>query len=358
MTDIMDIDGSVLEGGGQILRIAISLSALLRRPVRVSHIRAGRKKPGLAAQHLNGIKLVGEMCQAKMKGVSIGSTQIEFWPGKIIGGQYMANTKTAGSTSLLLQVALPVALMADGPVTLDLIGGTNADMAPQIDYMDRIFKPLLHKFGADLQLTIHKRGYFPRGGGHVTAEISPVKQLQAVAMTEPGSLQRVSGAAFVAGVLPIKLAHMMGDGARRVLSDETSVVDINCYKEHPSVAPDNCSGIILTLHLSSGCVIGGDALGNPKLDPFECGRRLADQLLALHKKQVCVDDHAQDQMILYMALAGGRSAVRSGEVTLHTKTAIHVAEHIAKVKFDVQDCGDYAIIECNGLGFVNKHLPS
>ncbi|XP_060805774.1 RNA 3'-terminal phosphate cyclase isoform X2 [Amyelois transitella] len=312
MVEIIDVDGSVLEGGGQILRIAVSLSAILRQPVRVSNIRAGRKKPGLAAQHLSGIQLVGEMCKAKLKGVSIGSTQIEIWPGKILGGHYMADTKTAGSTSLLLQVALPVALMADGPVTLDLKGGTNADMAPQIDYTDLVFKPLLHKFGGDLFITVHRRGYFPRGGGHVTIQINPVKQLRSVNLTEAGSLVNVRGSCFVAGTLPVKIAYQMCDGAKKHLCDECSELDIRCYKEPSGIAPDNCSGIILSCCLSSGCVIGGDALCKRGCDSFDTGRKLADELVDQLRKQV---------------------------------------------KFNVQDCGDHAFIECNGIGHTNKNLP-
>ncbi|KAL0869547.1 hypothetical protein ABMA27_005814 [Loxostege sticticalis] len=357
MTEYLDIDGSVLEGGGQILRISISLSAILGVPVRVTNIRAGRSKPGLAAQHLKGIQLVGDMCQAKMRGVNIGSTEIEFSPGKVRGGDYVADTHTAGSISLLLQVALPCALVADGPVTLQLRGGTNADMAPQVDYMARVFRAQLHAFGADFALRVHRRGYFPKGGGHVSAEVTPVRSLRGACVTQRGDVTAVCGDSFVAGVLPLKLAHEMAEGAKSELKSVFNNVNINCYKEDRTMAPDNCSGINLWCSLSSGCVVGAGALGRRGADARGVGRQAGAELRRAIESGACLDQHAQDQVILYMALAEGKSRVRVGEITLHTKTAMHIAELIAKIKFEVQLDGDQNIIECTGLGFTNRNLP-
>ncbi|CAH2042720.1 unnamed protein product, partial [Iphiclides podalirius] len=307
----LDIDGSVLEGGGQILRNSISLSAILGIPIRVMNIRAGRSKPGLAAQHLKGIQLVAEMCNAKLKGANIGSTEIEFTPGKIRGGHYLADTQTAGSISLLLQVALPCALMADGHVTLDLKGGTNADMAPQIDYMDKVFKSTLQKFNADFTLKMHRRGYFPRGGGHVTVGVAPVRSLAAANLTTRGELLGVKGWSFVAGTLPLKLAYEMRDAARDELGALRSPhLDIHCYKEDRSFAPDNCSGIILRGETSSGCALGADALGRRGVRAHEVGARAAAELRGALQGGACLDPHAQDQVIIYMALAEGESAAR------------------------------------------------
>ncbi|XP_028169211.1 RNA 3'-terminal phosphate cyclase-like, partial [Ostrinia furnacalis] len=243
MTDFIDIDGSILEGGGQILRISIALSAILGVPVRVSKIRAGRSKPGLASQHLKGIELVGEMCQARVRGASIGSTEIEFTPGPLRGGQYEADTHTAGSVSLLLQAALPCALFGAAPVELQLRGGTNAAMAPQVDFMAQTFRKLLNRFGADFEMTIHKRGYFPKGGGHVSVRVSPVRYLSGVNIMQGGRVIAVQGASFVAGNLPLHLAHGMADGAKEELRPVCTKIDIKCYKEDRSVAPDNCNGI-------------------------------------------------------------------------------------------------------------------
>nr|CAD7261514.1 unnamed protein product [Timema shepardi] len=189
---VTEIDGSILEGGGQILRMALAFSALRKIPIRVHNIRAGRSNPGLRAQHLKGVKIVCDMSQGKLKGADIGSTEIHFYPGKIISGEYEADTQTAGSICLLLQVALPCALFSDGMTILKLKGGTNAEMAPQFDYTTE------HLFVV--------RGYFPRGGGEVHIRVKPVKQLNPINIVDAGQVVRVWGWAFVAGNLPIKVS--------------------------------------------------------------------------------------------------------------------------------------------------------
>ncbi|CAH0713083.1 unnamed protein product, partial [Brenthis ino] len=354
MAEVLQIDGSVLEGGGQILRMSISLSAILGIPVRVQNIRAGRSKPGLAAQHLKGIQLLAEMCQAQLKGASIGSTEIEFIPGEIKGGHYVADTKTAGSISLLLQVALPCALFADSPVILDLKGGTNADMAPQIDYMERIFKNVLREFGAVFRMNILRRGYYPKGGGHVWVEITPIHSLKSVRLTERGQVKDITGMSFVSGVLPVKLAHTVAEGVRQELGEYK--VKIHSYKEDQNIAPDSCSGIVLSCNTTTGCVLGNDALGSRRAGPREVARKVSSELKNILDSGACVDPHSQDQVIIYMALASGESAVRAGDITLHTRTAIYISEMIAKVKFNIRHEGDQNLIECSGLGFVNKHI--
>ncbi|XP_022123304.2 RNA 3'-terminal phosphate cyclase isoform X2 [Pieris rapae] len=342
--------------GGQILRNSISLSAILGIPVRVKNIRAGRKKPGLAAQHLKGIQLVAEMCQAKLSGAHIGSTDIQFIPGKIRGGHYFADIQTAGSISLLLQVALPCALMADSPVILDLKGGTNVDMAPQIDYMNEIFRENLKQFGAKYYCTVIKRGYFPRGGGHVEVTVKPIRSLKSVTFHDRlcrGPLF-VNIRSFVAGKLPVKIAYEMANGAKDKIAMNYPTY-ISCKKDQQSMG-SNCSGILVWTPLATGCVLGVDGLFKGSIDPLEVGEKIGADFMKLINSSVSLDSYAQDQMIIYMCLADGESIVHTGEITLHTKTAIHIAETIAKTKFTIRPDGDENFIQCSGLGFFNKNI--
>ncbi|XP_034738009.1 RNA 3'-terminal phosphate cyclase [Etheostoma cragini] len=200
-----EVDGSAMEGGGQILRVSAALSCITGTSVKISKIRAGRSSPGLRPQHLSGLQLVSDLCGGGLQGASIGSTDISLTPGKIQGGAHTADPQTAGSVCLLLQVALPCALYADGPSQLCLKGGTNAEMAPQIDYTVKVFKPIVERFGVHFDCDIKMRGYYPKGGGEVMVTVNPVKELQPVVMTERGNITKIYGRAFVAGVLPYKL---------------------------------------------------------------------------------------------------------------------------------------------------------
>ncbi|EFA07135.2 RNA 3'-terminal phosphate cyclase [Tribolium castaneum] len=340
------IDGSMLEGGGQILRIALTLSVIRKIPIRLIKIRAGRSKPGLMEQHLKGIELLRDLCNAKVKGASLGSTEVEFWPGELTGGNHEARVKTAGSISLLLQAALPCCLFAKTHTTLRLHGGTNAEMAPQIDYTTEVFRPILEKFGATFNFDLLRRGYFPKGGGEVIINIDPVIKLDSVNLTERGQLVSIYGWSFVAGTLPVNMSHLMADSATHCLKRFCNNIKIERYKELRNVAPDNCSGIILVAETDTGCVLGGSALGKRGESAEETGKRAAVELVKSIEEGACVDGHSQDQIIVFMALAQGASSVKVGEITMHTKTAIFVAEELTDTRFEIVQKGPANIINC------------
>lgn len=226
--------------------MSIALSVLTQKPVRITKIRVGRRKPGLAAQHLKGIELVKEMCNGKLVGGVLGSTDIQFIPNKLKGGTYSVDIQTAGSLALILQVALPVALFSDSKTILDLKGGTNADMAPQIDFSTEIFRPNLEKFGASFDFDLFKRGYFPKGGGHCKIAIPPIQQLNSVDLTNFGNVESIFGWSFVAGSLPLKIAEEMADGAKNYVksTNPRSLIKIESYKESEEMTRANCSGIM------------------------------------------------------------------------------------------------------------------
>lgn len=346
---LTEIDGSLLEGGGQILRIAVCLSALTQKPVKITNIRAGRSKPGLMEQHLKGILLVRDICSAMVKGAEIGSTSVEFWPGKISAGNYTASVSTAGSTSLLLQISLPCVLLANGESTLTLRGGTNAEMAPPIDYTTEVFRPILEKFGGTFDFDLIKRGYFPKGGGEVIINVKPVEQLKGCDLTERGQIVDILGYSFVSGSLPFHLAQNMTKGATSVLS-KVQRVNIETYKENRDIAPDNCFGILVVALTDKNIALGASALGNRNEVPYQTGVRVGEEMLKYIEDGSSVDEHNQDQIIILMAIAEGMSRIRITNITMHTKTAIYVVELLTDVKFDIQEYEGYSIIECKGLG--------
>ncbi|KAL7984881.1 RNA 3'-terminal phosphate cyclase isoform X1 [Crotalus tigris] len=360
----VEIDGSVMEGGGQILRVSTALSCLLNKPLQVKNIRAGRSQPGLRPQHLSGLQMVRALCDGQMEGGDIGSTEITFTPGKIKGGTHIADTKTAGSVCLLMQVAMPCVLFAASPSELRLKGGTNAEMAPQIDYTLMVFKPIAEKFGLIVDCDIKRRGYYPKGGGEVVVRMSPVKQLNPITLTDRGTVTKIHGRAFVAGALPIKVARDMASAAVKCIRKEIRdlYVNIQTVREPDNEAFGTGSGIIIVAETSTGCLLAGSSLGKRGKNADKVGIEAAEMLLGNLRHGGAVDDYLQDQLIIFMALANGKSRIKTGPITLHSETAIHFAELLTKAKFTVTKSEDEAsskdthIIECQGIGLLNTNM--
>ncbi|XP_061634155.1 RNA 3'-terminal phosphate cyclase isoform X1 [Phyllopteryx taeniolatus] len=324
-------------------------------------VRAGRSSPGLRPQHLSGLQLVSDMCAGVLQGGAVGSTDVSLTPGKIRAGNYTADTHTAGSVCLLLQVALPCALYADDVSNLSLRGGTNAEMAPQIDYTVNVFIPIVKKFGVHFDCDIKMRGFYPKGGGEVCAAVRAVKELQAVTMLERGNISKIHGRAYVAGVLPFKLAKDMSAAAVRTIRREIKDLYINIQAvQEKEKACGNGNGIIIIAESSTGCLFAGSALGKRGVYADKIGIEAAEMLLRNIRHNGCVDEFLQDQLIVFMALAKGTSRIRTGAVTLHTQTAIHVAQQMTQAKFTITKCEDELnvtyIIECQGSGVSNPNM--
>ncbi|XP_029943106.1 RNA 3'-terminal phosphate cyclase [Salarias fasciatus] len=364
----VELDGSVMEGGGQILRVCAALSCITGTPIRVRNIRAGRSTPGLRPQHLCGLQLLSQMTSGLLQGSEVGSTHITLEPRAVGGGAYTADTHTAGSVCLLLQASLPVSLFSNQRTDLVLKGGTETELAPHSDYTLKVFKPIVEKFGVQFDFDVVKRGFYPKGGGVVSVSVQPIRQLQPVVMETRGGVARITGTAFVAGVLPIKLAKAMSAAAARALRAHVAGahVDVAATNESQS-AFGNGSGILLVAETTGGCLLASSALGKRGVSPEQVGVAAAEALLGNLRHGGCVDDFLQDQLVIFMALASGRSRIRTGPPTLHTRTAIHVAEALTKAKFTITKCEDASadanasasdsyLIECDGAGVENTDL--
>ena len=203
---MIEIDGSHGEGGGQIVRSALSLSLCTGQPCRVFNIRAGREKPGLMRQHLTAVRAAAEISGAQVTGDEIGSTAITFRPGRVEPGNYSFSIGTAGSCTLVLQTVLPPLLTAGSPSFLTISGGTHNRAAPPVDFLQRTFLPLLSRMGASVSMQLIRYGFFPRGGGQITVAIDPVPHLRPIELVERGASRAAYAEAYFAGI-PMHVAE-------------------------------------------------------------------------------------------------------------------------------------------------------
>lgn len=336
---MIEIDGRVGEGGGQVLRTALALSALTATSFRMFNIRAGRDRPGLQPQHLAAVQAVAEVCGANVKGEQLNSKELEFFPGDITPGRYRFDVGTAGSAPLVLQALLPCLLKAGDDVEVDVFGGTNVPHAPQAEYLQYVLFPMLHACGARVRLEVKKSGFYPKGGGHLVlstehSELSPFDFSQF-------ELSGIEGVSFCAN-LTESVPRRQANSATVELFKRGMQARIRPYSV-PALSPG--SGIVIWASSKvSKAIIGADALGARDRPAEAVGMEAAKNLLAELDAGAAVDRHAADQLLPFMALAGGR--IRTSEVTMHARTNMAVIERFLPVKFAVEgnciSCGKAA----------------
>ena len=325
---MLTIDGSYMEGGGQILRTSVALSALTGKPCRITHIRANRPTPGLKAQHLMGLKAAALICHAETKGMQIGSTEVEFNPQEIRGGDYTIEVGTAGSVTLVLQVLTPLCLYADNTVTLTVTGGTDVKWSPSASYFQNVFCTLLKKMNVNIEFTIEKYGFYPKGGGRIKAVIHPWKDRRSLFLTERGPVQRIDVDSVASSLLKnAKVAERQSEAFQRVLSGYPGNVRSN-YVDSFNPGSSFCAHAYC-----EHTILGADSLGERGKPAEKVGEEAAYALKREIESQGALDSHMADQIIPYIALAGGNVSV--SHVSEHTKTNIWVCQQFLNTEISV-----------------------
>ncbi len=327
---MIEIDGSHGEGGGQILRTSMALSAVTGDAVRVFNIRAGRPNPGLSPQHVTSIEAVAEIADAEVDGLFQGSKEVVFKPRSLVGGEFEFDVGTAGSVSLVLQSCLVPSALSKSKVRMTIKGGTDVKWSPPIDYMRLVHMRILEMFGPSCELELVGRGFFPEGGGEVVATVSPVRQLAPVDLDSPGKVLSVEGVAYAQNLPEHVVSRMKHSATKRLIDLKQVRIEADIRKGRSTGA-----GIVLVAN-SERTVVGESALGERGVRSESLGEGCAQDLLETIRTGATVDLHMLDQILPYMALAQGRSRVVAEEMTGHAETNIWVIERFLGKKFSVR----------------------
>lgn len=313
---MVTLDGSKGEGGGQILRTALSLSMLTGRPFHIRQIRANRDKPGLRPQHLAAVEAAGMVCGAEISGGSVGSRELIFRPGAIEARDVEFAIGTAGATSLVLQTLhLPIALRADGPVRVAVSGGTFNTKAPSYPFLESCWRAHLAALGMPVAMSMPAAGFYPRGGGRIEAWIEPAAP-KPLTRTERGPLLRVWGVAGIANLRHHDIANRLRTRAMDLLAERGIDADIG-LADWPG--PGQGAALTLTAEHADGIAtfVGLGERGKPA---EAVAAEAVAELLAFEDAAGAVDLHSADQLLLPLALADGRSEYTVSEVTEHLRT--------------------------------------
>ena len=350
MAEPIHIDGSLGEGGGQILRTSLALAALLGRPVRINNIRANRKQPGLKTQHLAGVLALGKITDAQIEGAQKHSTSIVFLPRSLKGGNYRFEIATAGAASMLFSAVLPPLLFARQPSEIVITGGTHVPFSPPFQYLERIFLPALRKMGAEVELEIVRWGFYPKGGGEIRARVKPCPTLQGIQLSRRGPLREL--------IFSACSAHLPDHIVQREIGQVgKSLAEIRGkLHSHAISCKTLCPGNFVFLEADYEHVKAGfSALGKRGKPAEEVAAEVCLAFRNFDKTAATLDFHLADQLILYMTLAHGDSLFATEKITNHFMTNIDIVRKFLPASINVdRDTGKTIV---TGVGFTagKKH---
>lgn len=320
--DPLKIDGSHGEGGGQILRTALTLSCVTKRPIQIENIRHNRKVPGLRPSHLSTIKILGKICNAQMEGASVGSTSIRFAPGEIQDTKLTENVGTAGSISLILQAIIPAVSLAGKKLDLHITGGTDVPWSPTCNYTKHVLSEAYSRIGINYTMNIKKRGYYPKGGGQVELAIQPCQKIIPITLSK----RTTRNAKILCSYSDVDVSIYI-NSIERALQQKEFLVESHTTSETAL----NSGASVLIWSSDLGSVTGSDDLFDPK-NKSEFGKTATNSFIGC---DLGVDTNLSDMIILPLAMTKELSIFTVKEITKHLETNLYITSKITGCKYGV-----------------------
>lgn len=329
---MITIDGSAGEGGGQILRSSLALSAITGEAIRITNVRGKRSKPGLLRQHLTALKATTEVCGGKALGAELGSDEISLKPGSIRDGNYDFSVGSAGSAMLVLQTVVPILLHADAPSIVTVSGGTHNMAAPPFDFFKECYEPALRRMGFDIDAEIKSWGFYPAGGGKVVVRIRPTKERKPFDQAERGAEKDRSVESIVSNIRG-KVAQRELATAADMLGFEDSQCRVTARR---SPGPGNV--LIGRLHYDWGATLFCQ-FGRKGVTAEQVGRDLVREMQRYLTSGAAIDEYLADQLMLPMALGAG-GAFSTVAPSLHSQTNAGIIERFTGLAIRFVEAGE------------------
>jgi RNA 3'-terminal phosphate cyclase (ATP) len=299
----------------------------------------------LKPQHLEAVLTAAKLCNAEVKGATLGSRELWFTPHEIVGGQFEAEIGTAGSIPMLILTVMPMCLFAKDNVWLHVTkGGTDTTHAPTINYLRNVFLAALKRMGADAKITVQKYGYYPKGMGEVTLMVKPTRSLKPIRLESFGVLQSVRGVSVCTFLADRRVAERQASTAKQYLAAKGIASDLLVVNDTSNPLQKG-SSIALWAETDTGAIVGADAIGELKKTSERVGEEAAEKLYMELSAKPPVDVYLADMLVPYMALAEGNSAYLTRDFTEHLEANIWLAEKMLNTKFQTTKVGALYRIE-------------
>lgn len=334
---MIELDGSKHEGGGQIIRTALALSSLTKKPFKASHIRKNRSKPGLKKQHLKCIEALSTLTDAVVRGNEIKSEELIYYPREYYLNNIEIDMETAGSTTLLLQSLLPFLIFQNKSIKINVKGGTDVPFSIPYNYFSEVIIPNLKRF-CDIDSSLIRRGYYPKGNGEIEISIRPKKK-ERIDINDKGNLLNIKGISHSSRDLcEREVAERQASSAEFLLKSKN--IPLNISREY-SNTDSTGSGMVLCAVFADdekgesekNIRMGGDCLGERDKSSEIVGRDAAHELIDLIHSSAPIDKHLGDNLIPYLGINHG--SINVSEITQHTLANIYVCEKFLPVKFSI-----------------------